>query len=60
MHKSVTEFVKIAFLRATKSNQPHLLGLPVVAPNSLPLLASSDPSSSNSSVMNGPSPTLVV
>ena len=50
MHKSVTEFVKTAFLRATRSNQPHLRGLPVVAPNSLPLLASSSPSSSNNSV----------
>ena len=60
MHKSVTEFVKIAFFSATKSNQPHLRGLPVVAPNSLPFLASSSPSLSNNSVGNGPSPTLVV
>ena len=31
---SVTELVKTAFLSANKSSQPHLLGLPVVAPNS--------------------------
>ena len=43
IHKSVTEFMKTAFLRDTKSSQPHLLGRPVVAPNSFPLFASSWP-----------------
>ena len=59
IHKSVTELVNTAFLRATKSSQPHLLGLPVVAPNSLPLFARSSPFTSNNSVKKGPSPTLV-
>ena len=59
-HISVTEFVKTAFRNATKSNQPHLLGLPVVAPNSFPFFAKFLPLSSNNSVINGPSPTLVV
>ena len=44
----------------TASNQPHLLGLPVVAPNSLPLSRSIVPVLSVSSVGNGPSPTRVV
>ena len=60
MQRSVTEFVKIAFFRATRSSQPHLLGRPVVAPNSFPLSASILPLSSKSSVIKGPSPTLVV
>jgi hypothetical protein len=57
--RSVTEFKKTAFFRATRSNHPHLLGLPVVAPNSCPLSASIFALSSNSSVKKGPSPTLV-
>ena len=59
IHKLSTEFIKIAFFKATRSSHPHLLGLPVVAPNSFPRLAISSPSSSKSSVINGPSPTLV-
>ena len=42
------------------SNQPHLLGRPVVAPNSLPLSRISLPNAGANSVGNGPSPTLVV
>src|SRR3954471_23099513 len=48
-----------ANLKATRSIHPHLLGLPVVAPNSLPVFLSSSPVSSSSSVGNGPPPTLV-
>ena len=59
IHKLSTEFMKIAFFKEIRSSHPHLLGLPVVAPNSLPRLAISSPSSSKSSVANGPSPTLV-
>jgi len=47
------------YCAATTSNQPHLLGLPVVAPNSLPSLRSFSPISLFSSVGKGPSPTLV-
>ena len=60
MHNSVTELIKIACFRATKSSQPHLLGLPVVAPNSFPFSANINPFLSKSSVGKGPSPTLVV
>ena len=56
----MTELIKIDFFNATRSSQPHLLGRPVVAPNSFPFSASILPLSSNNSVMNGPSPTLVV
>ena len=42
------------------SNQPQRRGRPVVAPNSPPTVRSFSPSSSNSSVGNGPSPTRVV
>jgi len=42
------------------SNHPHLLGLPVVAPNSLPSFYKSYPMVSFNSVGNGPSPTRVV
>src|SRR5579871_2691292 len=44
---------------ATRSIQPHLRGLPVVAPNSLPIFLSSSPVASSSSVGNGPLPTRV-
>ena len=57
---SVTPFTVIECFSITKSNHPHLLGLPVVAPNSLPILAILSPISSLSSVGNGPLPTLVV
>ena len=52
--------IVIACLRATKSNQPHLLGLPVVAPYSVPKSLNVSPVSSNISVGKGPCPTLVV
>ena len=48
------------FLAATASNHPHLLGLPVVAPNSTPTLAICSPILSFNSVGKGPDPTLVV
>ena len=44
----------------TKSSQPVLLGLPVVAPNSCPICLIFSPKSSFSSVGKGPFPTLVV
>ena len=56
----VTPLTFTAYFNATKSSQPHLLGLPVVAPNSFPTLAIFFPVLSNSSVGNGPLPTLVV
>src|ERR1039458_3577299 len=48
------------YLTSGASNQPHLLGLPVVAPNSAPAVRSISPSESGSSVGNGPIPTRVV
>ena len=48
------------YFKATRSSQPHLLGLHVVAPNSCPNSANFSPSSQKSSVGNGPDPTLVV
>ena len=51
---SVTPFIIIAYFNATRSSQPHLLCLPVVAPNSTPIRAISFPVSSKSSVGNGP------
>ena len=59
MYKWVTPFNITEYLRAGMSNQPHLLGLPVVEPNSLPLWAIVSPTSSKSSVGKGPAPTLV-
>ena len=55
-----TEFILTEFLTATASNQPQRRDLPVVAPNSCPCLLKYSPVSSNSSVGNGPEPTLVV
>ena len=49
----------IAYFNAGISIQPHLLALPVVAPNSLPTLPKCSPISSLSSVGKGPLPTLV-
>ena len=43
----------------TRSNQPHLLGRPVVVPNSWPLALIFSPTSFSSSVGKGPEPTLV-
>ena len=48
-----------ANLRATRSSQPVLLGLPVVAPYSNPSFLSNSPVSLSCSVGNGPLPTLV-
>ena len=50
----------IDFFTATASNHPHLLGLPVVAPNSTPTLLKCSPFSSYISVGKGPEPTRVV
>jgi hypothetical protein len=44
----------------TESNQPHRRSRPVVTPTSPPALRRNSPYSSNNSVGNGPSPTLVV
>ena len=56
----VTPLIIIECFRATKSSQPHLLGRPVVAPNSFPTSAIFAPTLSCNSVGNGPLPTLVV
>ena len=60
MQSSVKLFNLAEYFKATKSSQPHLLGLPVVAPNSFPNFANFSPSLQKSSVGNGPEPTLVV
>src|SRR5690606_25683824 len=52
-------FVEAAYLSATASNHPHLLGLPVVEPYSPPASLSRLPASPWISDGNGPSPTLV-
>ena len=49
----------IAYLSAGMSIHPHLLGRPVVAPNSLPIFPIFSPVSSKSSEGKGPLPTLV-
>ena len=48
------------YLLATASNQPHLLGLPVVEPNSPPFSRRCIPISLSCSVGNGPPPTRVM
>ena len=60
MASLVTPFIIIECFKATKSSQPHLLGRPVVAPNSFPTLEILFPILSNNSVGKGPLPTLVV
>src|SRR5690606_33590831 len=55
----VTPLIIQAYFKATRSIHPHLLGLPVVAPNSLPTERNFSPVSSSSSVGKGPLPTLV-
>ena len=60
MHRLVTELIKTIVSNAFKSNHPHLLGRPVVAPNSCPIFASCSALESNNSVAKGPSPTRVV
>src|SRR5690606_27059093 len=55
----VTPLIIIEYFREGRSIQPHLLGLPVVEPNSLPSFRILSPSSSKSSVGNGPLPTRV-
>ena len=50
----------IVCLTKTPSNHPHLLFLLVTVPNSFPLEPKISPTSSLSSVGNGPSPTRVV
>ena len=60
MQRLVRLFNFTEYFNATKSSHPHLLGLPVVAPYSLPISAIFFPSWQKSSVGNGPSPTLVV
>src|ERR671917_1436250 len=60
MARYVIPFRAAEYLTATRSNHPHLLGLPVVLPYSLPVRRMISPVSSRSSVGKGPSPTLVV
>jgi len=50
IHKLVTEFIKTMVSRAFKSSHPHLLGRPVVAPNSWPILANCSALESNNSL----------
>ena len=57
---SVTPFIWIEYFNATKSNHPHLLSRPVVAPYSWPISLIFSPVESNNSVGKGPDPTLVV
>src|SRR5690606_7439571 len=57
---SVMPFIIAEYLRRNASNQPHLRGRPVVAPNSAPTCLSFSPVSSSSSVGKGPFPTRVV
>ena len=49
----------MAYFKAGRSIHPHLLALPVVAPNSFPTFPKCLPVSLNSSVTKGPLPTLV-
>ena len=49
----------MAYFNWGMSIQPHLLGLPVVVPNSAPAARRRSPVASSSSVGKGPSPTLV-
>ena len=49
----------MAYFNAGISIQPHLLGRPVVDPNSFPIFLNLSPISSNNSDGNGPLPTLV-
>src|SRR5918999_4734283 len=60
MARYVTPLRAAEYLTATRSSHPHLLGLPVVLPYSLPARRMISPVSSRSSVGKGPSPTLVV
>ena len=53
-------FILAEYFAATASNQPILLGLPVVAPNSPAISLIFSAFSPKISVGNGPSPTLVV
>jgi hypothetical protein len=53
-------FSWIERLSAAASNQPVRRGRPVVAPNSCPFCRRCSPTSSQSSVGNGPPPTRVV
>ena len=57
---SVTPLIWIEYFNATRSNHPHRLSLPVVAPYSCPIFLILSPIESNSSVGKGPEPTLVV
>ena len=59
MHRPEKLLICAAWRSATASNQPQRRGRPVVEPNSEPRVASRLPTSSNSSVGNGPEPTRV-
>ena len=60
MHSPLRLLSMQARLSATASNQPQRRRRPVVAPNSCPRLERYSPTSSVSSVGNGPPPTRVV
>ena len=57
--KEVKPQIRLDNSNITKSNQPHLLGRPVVVPNSCPFSLIISPTLSSNSVGNGPEPTLV-
>ena len=59
MKSRVTPLTIMAYFSAGRSSHPHRRGLPVVDPYSLPRSRIIWPSSSSSSVGNGPLPTLV-
>src|SRR5919202_725779 len=59
MTSAVSELMRAAYFSATRSSQPVRRGRPVVVPNSPPRSRISTPSSSCSSVGNGPAPTRV-
>ena len=60
MQRPDTPLIWMERRKAGASNQPHLRGRPVVAPNSAPRVRNSSPVSSRSSVGKGPPPTRVV
>src|SRR3954467_9405240 len=55
--RPVSPLILIAYLSATRSSQPQRRGRPVVVPYSPPASRMRSPSSSSSSLGNGPDPT---
>src|SRR3954469_18005328 len=57
--RPVSPLMRIAYLSATRSSQPQRRGRPVVVPYSPPAYRIRSPTSSSSSLGNGPEPTRV-